>query len=312
MAFSNLSFVRHTGDGSRTQFALTVAGENMGYLRTEDIHTYVDGTEVPNVINPQSPHLVVISPAPADGADILIRREMPVNKTYADFSRGNNFGHRQVNNSFSQQLYLTQELIDGFVPEGFYMKQDVDWGGKVPKNIGDAIEPDDAVKKAVTDALDVRVSSIENSTPTSSINYLVPFTRVSEGGELSIDTGYSFNYCELSINGIEQVPEKAFNFLNGVLYFAEPLEEGDVVYAKLGSLEKVALGATFVPLRYTSSGGESTVPAPDFSFTAVFINGVYQAPDFSYVQVGANLQLAEPLEEGDVVDFWYAEKPQGA
>ncbi|WLJ89321.1 K1E endosialidase adaptor protein [Vibrio phage vB_ValA_R15Z] len=308
MANSNLSFVRHVGDGSRTQFPLTVAGENMGYFRTEDIHTYVDGVEVANVIQPESPHLVIITPAPTDGSDVLIRREMPVDAPYADFARGNNFGHRQVNNSFLQQLYLTQELIDGFVPEGFYMKQDIDFGGNVPKNLGDAVDPDDAIKKSVTDSLDNRLSNLESSTPVSSVNYLVPFTRTAVGGELSVDTGYNFNYCELSINGVEQIPTKSFNYMNGIIYFAEPLEEGDEVFAKLGSLEKLAVGSTFSDYRYTATGGEDSFLAPEHDFTALFVNGVYQAPSHSYVMVGDNVQLAEVLEEGDVVDMWYAEK----
>lgn len=161
MAFSNLSFVRHVGDGVRTQFPLTVAGENMGYFRTEDIHTYVDGVEVPNVIHTQSPHIVNILPAPSDGADVLIRREMPINKTYADFARGNNFGHRQVNNSFLQQLYLTQELIDGFTPKGFYMKQDVDMGNNKHTNLSDGIDDGDSVNVRQLKVVEDRVGSIE-------------------------------------------------------------------------------------------------------------------------------------------------------
>lgn len=144
MAYSNLSFVRHVGDGNRTLFPLTVAGENMGYFRTEDIHTYVNDVEVSNVINPQSPHLVLITPAPPSGSDVLIRREMPIEKPYADFSRGNNFGHRQVNNTFLQQLYLTQEILDGFLPDGYYMKQDIDMGGNKISNVADAELLDDA------------------------------------------------------------------------------------------------------------------------------------------------------------------------
>ncbi|AGZ17764.1 tail fiber protein [Vibrio phage phi-A318] len=309
MAYSNLSFVRHVGDGVKTLFPLTVAGENMGYFRVEDIHTYVDDKEVPNVIQSQSPHIVSITPAPPAGSDVLIRREMPIEKPYADFSRGNNFGHRQVNNSFLQQLYLTQELIDGFTPKGFYMKQNVDYGGHVPKNLGDAVDPDDAVKKSVTDSLDNRLSNVEASTNVSSVNFLVPFTRTAAGGEVLINTGYSFNYCELSINGVEQIPSKSFNYMNGILYFAEPLEEGDEVFAKLGSLEKFAIGSSFSDYRHTAVGGEYSFPAPEHDFTALFINGVYQAPSYSYVIVGNNVHLAESLEEGDVVDLWYAEKP---
>lgn len=309
MSEYNLSFTRYTGNGSTTSYTLASGGEDIGYLRTDDIYVYVDGSLVPSIINPQTPHIVTLSSAPPSGSEVLIRREMPKVLPYADFARGNNFGQRQVNNSFLQQLYLTQELLDGFVPKGFYMKQDVNFGGNTISNLGEAVEPDDAVNKAVTDSLDVRVSGLENATPVNSVTFLVPFIRTAAGGESSIATGYNFNYCELSINGIEQTPELAFNYLNGTIFFAEPLEADDEVFAKLGSLERVAIGSSFRDYRYTALAGDTSIPVPDHAFTALFVNGIYQAPSYCYVRVGNTVQLAEALEAGDIVDLWYVEAP---
>lgn len=151
MTTSNLSFVRYTGDGVQTQFSLVSSGKNMGYFRTSDIHSYVDGVEVPNTIQIQSPHIVTITPAPVVGSDILIRREMPNDKPYSDFARGNNFGHRQVNNTFLQQLYLLQELLDGFTPEGYYLKQDLNAGGNSIVNVKPTETDDGLVTRGQAD-----------------------------------------------------------------------------------------------------------------------------------------------------------------
>ncbi len=137
---SNFSFVRHVGDGSTSNFNIAISGENIGYISTDDIHVYVNDIEVAYVIYPESPHIAVVQPAPAYGADVLIRRIMPTDKPYANFARGNNFGQGQINNSFLQQLYLTQELLDGFFPEGFYLKDDISLGGNTLVDIGGDIE----------------------------------------------------------------------------------------------------------------------------------------------------------------------------
>lgn len=135
---SKLSYVRYVGDGTTEKFALAINGENMGYFRIADIHGYVNGKEVPILIRPSTPHIVYITPAPAEGAEIIIRREMPLKLPYADFERGNNFGKRQVNNSFLQQLYLTQEIIDGFHSHQLVIDKDIDMNGYKIINLGDA------------------------------------------------------------------------------------------------------------------------------------------------------------------------------
>lgn len=301
MSNSNLSFVRHVGDGARTQFPLTVAGENMGYFRTEDIHTYVDGVEVANVIQPESPHLVIITPAPADGSDVLIRREMPVDAPYADFARGNNFGHRQVNNSFLQQLYLTQELIDGFVPEGFYMKQDVDMGGHKFVNLGRGVDEDDSVNMSQYNEHEDRLISLETSIP-SEPSYIVNYRYRASGGELQLETNRDLSYVVLSINGILQTIGSSFSILGTKIVLAEELVAGDEVFALLStpfSTKPVTFDGS-ANWWYTASGGEVSVNTnATFSEIILTINGIVQIPSKSYEVVGTLIHLAEPLDAGD-------------
>ncbi|QDF45951.1 K1E endosialidase adaptor protein [Vibrio phage vB_VpaP_MGD2] len=301
MAYSNLSFVRHVGDGVKTLFPLTVAGENMGYFRVEDIHTYVDDKEVPNVIQSQSPHIVSITPAPPAGSDVLIRREMPIEKPYADFSRGNNFGHRQVNNSFLQQLYLTQELIDGFTPKGFYMKQNVDMGGHKHVNLGRGVDDKDSVNMAQYKEHDTRLVSLESSLP-SAPSYVVNYRYIAKGGELQLETNRELSYAVLAINGVVQSIGSSFNILGSKIVLAEPLEDGDEVFAILStpfSTKPVTFDGS-TNWWYTASGGETSVNTnASFSSIILTINGIVQIPSKSYEVVGSIIHLAESLEEGD-------------
>lgn len=155
---SNLSFIPYIGNGVTKEYGISFTGADMGYLRQSDVKVLVEGVQVSSTINPASPHLVILDEAPPVGSQIIVRREMPIDTPYADFSRGNNFGYRQVNNSFLQQLYLTHELLDGFYPEGFYFKQAINFGGYPLKNIGDGVEETDAVSVGQAAAIADKVS----------------------------------------------------------------------------------------------------------------------------------------------------------
>ncbi len=233
---SNLSFVRHVGDGVKTQFTLAVAGENIGYFRTSDIHAYVDDVEVSITINVASPHIVIITPAPALDADVLLRREVPISQPYANFERGNNFGHRQVNNTFLQQLYLAQEGLDGFKPVGYYAKQDYNMGAKRVVNLATPVDKTDAVTKQITDDIGLRVDSLENNF-NGSEGTILPYQYESVGGETTLDIPHTItSILSVHINGILQKrstssTDGAWELDNGKINIAEPLESGDEVVA---------------------------------------------------------------------------------
>ncbi|QHB42732.1 tail fibers protein [Vibrio phage VP-HS15] len=317
MANSNLSFVRHVGDGSRTQFPLTVAGENMGYFRTEDIHTYVDGVEVANVIQPESPHLVIITPAPAGGSDVLIRREMPVDSPYADFARGNNFGHRQVNNSFLQQLYLTQELIDGFTPEGFYMKQDVDMGFHKHINLADGEDAGDSVNFGQLTETNDRVTDLEQSLTQGNLIYRrVTFTA--EQGQEEFYPNATFGaILGLYINGVHQIAGEAYEKIGTQGIRTMPLDEGDRVVAIIGQepkfLEPEQRDFRYVPYTFFAVGGETELdPQVQVGqIMALYINGVHQTESiaFSYNESTGLVEFAEPLEGGDEIVIYIGAQP---
>lgn len=232
----NFSFTRDVGDGLKTVFTMSFAGQDEGYISSSNIHVYVNGTEVPFTINPTDPNKVYLQTAPAAGADVLIRRIMPKNVPYSDFKNGNPFSQDTLNFTQLQQLYVTQELLDGFLPDGFYFKQDVNMGGYNIKNLGDAVDPDDAVKKDVTDNLDNRVSSLEDGLTDTAIT-TVPWRFIATGGELTISPPYVFTNALLYINGVTQTlgANYAYTVSGNKLHLAEPLMSGDEVFVIIGT-----------------------------------------------------------------------------
>src|SRR5690554_3083610 len=137
MAFS---YVTNTGDGSQRSFSFSFVGQDEGYLREDDILATVDGAEAPFILT--SPNTLEFDTAPASGSSIIIRRAMPKDLPFADFSRGNNFGPEILNNSFLQSLYIIHEALDGWFPEGFQFltnvgfADDVNFNGYNIDNVG--------------------------------------------------------------------------------------------------------------------------------------------------------------------------------
>lgn len=307
---SNLTFVIHLGDGSTKSFSITAAGETLGYFRAEDIHGYVNGVEVPTFIEPTSPHLLIFVNAPPAGSEVLVRRIMPVEKPYADFERGNNFGPRQINNTFLQQLYLTQEILDGFFPEGYYFKQDINAGGNKVTNLSEGTEAGDAATYGQiieqtnwNMQQDLRLNALESSVPVAP-SYVANFKYLASGGEVQIETNRTLYYTLLFINGISQAIGSAFKTMGTKLVLAEPLEEGDEVFAVLSvpfSTGDVSLDTDSYWIQ-TALGGETSFNiGTTMKSMLLAINGILQTPTQAYEVVGSVLHLAEPLEEGDTL-----------
>mgnify|MGYP003385596961 CR=1 FL=1 len=300
---SNLSYVAYTGDGVTNQFLLAVDGGEIGYLRTDDIHVYVNDVEVTFNIETASPHLVILDAAPASGSEVVLRREMPQGTTYSDFSRGNKFGPKNMNNSFQQGLYLTQEILDGYLPEGSTQKQDLNFGGKhAPTNLRAPVEPSDATNKEYVDARDTeqraRLTSLETAHIVSSANDMISYTYhggSALGGELTFNVGIPFvSVNRLYINGVHQTYGLAWDYDNSlqIVELAEELDTGDEVVVELGvdaqkilDNEVVSSNATFV----------SDVTNQPIRLGTIAMNSVP-------IKTIADLRTYNPVADGQVVD----------
>lgn len=150
MAFS---YQEQTGDGVTTVFPFNFTGPGNGYIRESDVHVFIKD-ELGELVEtmdftftgPNQLQMNVPPPASADEfPNIMIRRIMPKDAPYADFSRGNNFGQDQMNYAMLQQLYAHHEFLDGFLPEGYFVKGDMDFKGNRIINLGEPELPGDAV-----------------------------------------------------------------------------------------------------------------------------------------------------------------------
>lgn len=238
---NNWSFVRYVGDGVTDTFALTVSGADIGYLRTEDMRGYVDDVLVDTTIEVATPHLIRFLTVPPVGSDVLIRREMPIDEPYADFSRGNIFSQRAVNSSFLQMLYLIQEMLDGFYPDGFYFKQDLNMGGNLIKNLGDAVDTTDAVSKKFTDALQAyadalaaRIATLETTFGPDTSFLSVSFTATEGQTDFVLPVTTTGAFCIKNGAFLNRVAGDYSIVSGSTVRMSEPQEAGAVLHILAG------------------------------------------------------------------------------
>lgn len=283
------------GDGITVAFPFSFAGQDNGYIAVSNIHVYVAGTEVSFSVLSNDPNKVYLNPAPPLGAEVLIRRIMPKDVPYSDFSRGNPFSQDTLNNTNLQQLYIVQEIFDGYLPQGFFFRTDIDMGGHKFFNLGDGVDAGDSVNfgqltvehdKNVEQ--DGRLTAIEDGlvTPTI-INYISQLFVSTVGGETTINTTNGFHAGAVYINGVFQHKlAGAYSQSGGVVTLAEPLKLGQQVYLILGSdLPVEALYPSiedFVALQLIVN---------ELNNDVVLLDGRVTTIEFLYAKKGANSDI---------------------
>lgn len=231
------------GDGVTVAFPFSFAGQDNGYISVSNIHVYVAGTEVSFTVLSNDPNKVYLSSAPPVGAEVLIRRIMPKDVPYSDFSRGNPFSQDTLNSTNLQQLYIVQEIFDGYLPQGFFFRTDIDMGGHKFYNLGDGVDPGDSVnfgqltvEHDKNTEQDGRLTILEDAITTPTIvNYLSQL-YVATGGEVTVQTTNNLHAAAVYIQGLFQFKaDGAYTQSGGTITFSEPLLAGQKVYFILGS-----------------------------------------------------------------------------
>lgn len=179
----SLSFTPYTGDGITRTFPFSFAGLNKGYLRDEDVVVEVDGTPVSFTLS--GVNQVTLSSPPVLGTKVAIRRILPKEKPYSEFKRGNNLGQTQIQNSFLQQLYVVQEMLDGYFPEGFEFKKPISFNEQIIRGVG--FDLDDPTSVLSVEGADERFVNLDGDQMTGELrgvegtqpdSYL-PWTQIS-------------------------------------------------------------------------------------------------------------------------------------
>ncbi|QGH45085.1 tail fiber adaptor protein [Ralstonia phage Reminis] len=230
------TFTVNTGDGTTTVFPFSFAGQDEGYLSVSNVQVFVAGTSVPFTIPTNDPNKVYLTSAPPVGAEVLIRRIMPKNVPYSDFSRGNPFSQDTLNDTNLQMLYVIQEILDGFLPDGFYLKGDLNMGGHKVVNMAPGSQDGDAtnweqLQEQVTwnNVQDSRLDSLETSLVLPDGSQLISYSMTAIGGELRWEppTSTQFSRAEVYICGLKQIQTLgAYTISDNGVNFAEPLVAG--------------------------------------------------------------------------------------
>lgn len=312
------TFTTAVGDGVTTVFPFSFAGQDNGYLSVSNVNVFVAGTSVPFTIPSNDPNKAYLSSAPPVGAEVLIRRIMPKNVPYTDFARGNPFSQDALNNTNLQQLYVVQELLDGYFPVGYYLKQDLNMGGHRVVNMAPGTQNGDAtnweqlqevVAKNVEQ--DDRLNTLESAIPPMQPVRYIRWSKVITAPTTELVPGYPFDVANLYINGLYQDKDLgAFIITGNRVITAETLIPGDRVTLVLGTaIEMVTEYEPYIRYPYQAAGGELTLnTGAVFNEFKLYLNGLRQFEEFGAVDNASGvLTFAEPLMQGDLLLIEYKE-----
>ncbi|MGL6086417.1 MAG: phage tail fiber protein [Enterobacterales bacterium] len=309
----SFTFTEHRTDGVQTTFPFRFAGKDKGYLRASDVVVYlkVNGVWVETSNwSLSGTNQITFPSAPAASADInlRIRRIVPKVDPYAEFARGVTLDIRSMNYSFIQNLQAVQEIMDGFFPDGFFYKENLNMGFNKIVNLAPGSEPYDAVNYTQLYTVDqkhtlwnqqqdMQIEGLKASLSSGTSHRTIPWLYTATGGESFIQVPYTFNSALVFINGILQFEMAgAVEFVNNGVQLAEDLVKGDEVLVLVGSRiaspeDGVAEVNIFVP-----EGGTTINLGVDFSLLTVFLDGLKQ-PITAYAIEGQTVRFKEPLPE---------------
>lgn len=141
------SYIRYTGNGSTTNFAFSFP-----YLAAAHISVRVN--DVVTAFTFLNSSTVTVSPAPASGAIVEVRRTTPKDTPIVDFTDGSVLLESDLDLLATYSLYLAQETEDGVDTA---LTQDFtgvyDALNKRIINVATPVDPEDAVNKAYADTV---------------------------------------------------------------------------------------------------------------------------------------------------------------
>jgi len=136
-----LSFTQYLGTGSTTNF-----GVPFQFLSRDHVEVRVNGTPV--AFSWLSDSMVTVSPAPANGAVVEVRRNTPKTHILVDFVDGSTLTEGDLDTAALQAFFLAQESFDlaggtlGIASDGSYSANN-----RRITNVGLPTQPTDAVTK---------------------------------------------------------------------------------------------------------------------------------------------------------------------
>lgn len=306
------SYTEHTGNGTQVTYPFTFSGRDKGYIKASDV--YVEFLINGAWVNQSSgwslsgTNQITFTTAPANGQKMRIRRIVDKEQPYAEFGRNVALDMNSLNNSFIHLLEISQELLDGFWPEGYFVKQNLNMGGFRITNLGNGVDAGDAVNKGQLDAVDNKhtawnqqqdqdIESIKASLTTGVANRTIPWYATSTAGQTAFTPPFSFEGALVYINGVFQEQLRgAFTIANNTITFSEGLRAGDVVYALLGSTAAAPVPGYPLEFKVDLAEGQTviTIATPFTRIDEVYLDGLFQ-PKSAYTITGNTMTFTEPV-----------------
>ena len=173
----------YISNGSQTNYSFTFP-----YLKTSDITVSLDGVETSNFTFANATTIQLnngatppVATAPASGVKIRILRETTVDELTATFYAGSAIKSEDLNDNFTQNLFITQEVNQRYLPTtGGTFTGPLNLGSHKITNLGDPVDAADAVNKQTLD------SSIDTAID-NDILAGTDLSKTASGGQVTIN-----------------------------------------------------------------------------------------------------------------------------
>ena len=320
------TFTERTADGSQATFSFSFAGADKGYIRASDIYVEIwDGKAWQSATGWQlsGTNQITFNVPPSSGTVVRIRRVVGKNQPYANFDRNVILDMKSLNNSFIQQLELTQELLDGFLPDNFYFKQDINAGwhniyhlmpgtedhhavnkaqfDTANSNLQTQIDANDAKQTAWNKRQDEQIVGIIKSFDSNISHRTAPWTYEAVGGETKVSPPFFFHSALVWRDGVFQDElAGAFEIVNNEILLAQPaLRKGERVSVLISSRIAVPEVGNVLRLSYRITEGTTVVNlGTTVAGVEVYLDGLLQDEDAYILDADhQTLTFTEPLPE---------------
>ena len=229
----------YTGNNSTTTYSFTFP-----YLKTSDIKASLDGVATTAFTLPTATTLQ-FNTAPTTGALIKIFRETTVDELTATFYAGSAIKSEDLNENFTQNLYVTQEVNQRYLPTtGGTFTGAINLGNNRITDVGNPVNANDAVNKATLDStIETDVLAGTDLSKTAS-NGQVTINHDVAGANSTINNSNGNVIQDLTISAQGHVTSAGSVDLDGRYYTETELDAGalDSLYFRQDSSETITSG----------------------------------------------------------------------
>ena len=240
----------YVSNGSLTNYSFTFP-----YLKTSDITVSLDGVETTNFtfVNATTIQLnngatPPVATAPANGVKIRILRTTTVDELTATFYAGSAIKSEDLNENFTQNLYVTQEVNQRYLPTtGGTFTGNINLGNNRITDVGNPVNANDAVNKATLDStIETDVLAGTDLSKTASGGQ-VTINHDVAGANSTINNSNGNVIQDLTISAQGHVTSAGSVDLDGRYYTETELDAGalDSLYFRQDSSETITSGVSW-------------------------------------------------------------------